>query len=296
MPNPSQLRAALESSPQGRGPRIDAHHHLWRYNEAEFGWLDESMAALRRDFLADDLCEALQSAKVDSAVCVQARQTLDETHWLLEQAEQNKSICGVVGWAPLEASDLAASLDLFSGRKKLVGLREIMQGRPQGYLDRAEFNRGIGELTARGLTYDILIYAQQLKETIRFIDRHPKQRFVLDHAAKPRIASGELEPWRANLIELAQRGNIVCKISGLVTEADWSTWTLDGLRPYLDVCVEAFGPSRLLAGSDWPVCLVASSYEYWWQVLAEYFADFNEGEVQRIFGGNAVDFYRLPIP
>jgi L-fuconolactonase len=276
-------------------PRIDAHHHLWHFHEAEFAWIDDTMASLRRDFLIEDLCHALRSAKVDASVAVQARQTIEETEWLLKCAESTPAVCGVVGWVPLAADHLTAVLDRFMDHKKLVGLREIVQSEPDGYLDRADFNRGITQLTSRNLTYDLLIRESQLEEATRFVDRHPQQGFVLDHAAKPRIASGELEPWRSRLREIAKRENVCCKISGLVTEADWLNWTPEELRPYLDSCVEAFGPERLLAGSDWPVCLLASTYSQWWNVLAKYFSSFSEHEAERIFGGNAIDRYRLTV-
>jgi L-fuconolactonase len=273
--------------------RIDAHHHLWQYRAAEFGWIDDSMAALRRDFLVDDLERELQRANVDATVAVQARESLDETRWLLECAHRAPVICGVVGWAPLESEDLPDILHRFDDTGKLVGLREIVQGKAPGYLDRQEFHRGIKQLTSLDLTYDILIHEHQLIEAARFVDQHPHQRFVLDHAAKPKISKSELEPWRNNLRALAQRSNVFCKISGLVTEADWQHWSLQSLRPYLDVCVEAFGPHRLLAGSDWPVCLVASSYAQWWELLTLYFADFSETEIRRIFAETAIDIYRL---
>jgi L-fuconolactonase len=277
--------------------RIDAHHHLWRYTQAEdadFKWIDDSMATLRRDFLPNDLRKALRSANIDAAIAVQARQSLEETSWLLECAEATPAICAVVGWAPLAADDLSTTLDRFSNRKKLVGYREIVQSEPDGYLDHPSFNRGIAQLTARDYIYDLLIHQHQLEEATRLVDHHSQQRFILDHAAKPRIAASELEPWATNIRELARRDNVSCKISGLVTEADWSHWTTDALRPYLDICVEAFGAQRLLAGSDWPVCLVASTYPRWWTLLERYFAAFTAHEQQRIFGLNAIDIYRIP--
>jgi L-fuconolactonase len=275
--------------------RIDAHHHLWHYQPAEFSWIEDDMATLRRDFLIDDLSRELQVAHIDATVAVQARESIEETRWLLECAQSAPFIRGVVGWAPLEASDLPEILGRFNNSRILVGFRDIAQGKPDGYLDRPEFNRGIQQLTSLNLTYDVLIHERQLIEATRFVDRHPNQRFVLDHAAKPKISKSELEPWKTNLHELAQRPNVSCKISGLVTEASWTHWTLDSLRPYLDECVKAFGPDRLLAGSDWPVCLVASTYVQWWDLLTLYFADFSNDETLRIFGSNAAEFYRLPI-
>jgi L-fuconolactonase len=278
---------------RGRAMRIDSHHHLWRFNEAEYGWIDESMDLLRRDFLLDELEKEIKAAGIDATVAVQARESVDETWWLLECARSSSFINGVVGWVPLGSDNLSALLDEFDGQTKLAGFREVVQGKPSGYLLQRSFNRDIEELGLRGFTYDVLIYEHQLVEAAHFLDRHPNQRFVVDHAAKPRIAANELEPWKKNLLELARRPNVFCKISGLVTEADWKSWTPELLAPYLDVCVEAFGPERLMAGSDWPVCLVASGYSRWWDVLRGYFADFSEDETGRIFGENAIDFYKL---
>jgi L-fuconolactonase len=273
--------------------RIDAHHHLWHYTPEEYGWITDEMAALRKDFLPNDLRTALRSAHVDAAIAVQARQTVEETEWLLACADAAPEIAAVVGWLPLKADNLSELLDTVHS-PRLAGLRHIVQAEPDGFLDDPAFDRGIAHLTARGLTYDVLIYERQLPEAIRFIDRHPRQKFVLDHAAKPRIAAGELEPWATHIRELARRPNICCKLSGLVTEANWSTWTLDTLRPYLDTCAAAFGADRLLAGSDWPVCLAASSYAGWWAVLDEYFFAFGASEKEKIFGANANTFYHLP--
>jgi L-fuconolactonase len=286
--------ASPKQSTQTHAPRIDAHHHLWHYRAAEFDWIEDNMAALRRDFLPDELRRELQTANIDATVAVQARESLEETRWLIECARSASIIRGVVGWAPLGADNLPEIIDRFDEAEKLVGLREIVQGKADGYLDQPAFNRGIGHLTSHSLAYDLLIHEHQLIEATRFVDQHPNQRFVLDHAAKPKISKSELEPWKTNLHGLAYRPNVSCKISGLVTEANWQHWTLESLRPYLDVCMEAFGPNRLLVGSDWPVCLLASTYSKWWDLLTLYFADFSEHEVQRIFGGNAIDFYRLP--
>lgn len=273
--------------------RIDAHQHLWRYDAEEFAWLDDSMSLLRRDFLVADLERALSIAGVSAAVAVQARQTTWETRFLLKCAHTSDAICAVVGWAPLKSLAIASVLDELGDEPKFVGVREIAQGQPTGFLNDANFNRGIEELTARNLAYDILIYESQLEEAMCLVDRHPQQQFVLDHAAKPKIAVHEIEPWRTRLKELGRRENVSCKISGLVTEADWSSWSTQDLRPYLDACVEAFGTHRLMAGSDWPVCLVATDYARWWNVLEEYFASFSHDEQAMVFGANAIKFYRI---
>jgi L-fuconolactonase len=273
---------------------IDAHHHLWRYTREEYGWIDESMQPLQRDFLPADLMTEMAAADVDGSIAVQARQTLEETHWLLDFADGCNAIRGVVGWAPIAGAEFPAVMEQFDGREKLKGLRHVIQGEPdENYILREDFNSGIRALEGSGLVYDILIYERHLPQTIEFVDRHPKQVFVLDHIAKPRIAAGETEPWATNIRMLARRENVFCKISGLVTEAKWDAWSVETLRPYLDVAAEAFGPQRMMAGSDWPVCLVASGYSHWWKLLRTYFADFSESERARIFGGTAVEVYRL---
>jgi L-fuconolactonase len=273
---------------------IDAHHHLWRYTPAEYDWIDESMQVLRRDFLPKDLKAAMRSAGVDGTVAVQARQTLEETRWLLDLAETNDEILGVTGWAPIAGGDFPALMEEFEDRPKLKGLRHVIQSeKDENYILREDFNAGIRALAGSGLVYEILIYERHLPQTIQFVDRHPKQVFVLDHVAKPLIAAGIVEPWASRMRELGQRENVWCKVSGMVTEAEWNEWTPEKLKPYMDVAVEAFGPSRLIAGSDWPVCLVACSYDRWWHVLQEYFAGFSETERARVFGGNALEVYGL---
>jgi L-fuconolactonase len=273
--------------------KIDAHHHLWKYSREGYGWIDDAMTALRRDFLPVNLAEATHAAGVEGTVVVQASQTLEETRWLLDLAEESELIRGVVGWAPF-AGGLETALEEFEGTAKLKGLRHVVQGEPdENFILRDDFNRGIRALEETGLVYDILIFERHLPQTIKFVDRHPNQKFVLDHVAKPRIREGVLEPWSANMRELARRENVWCKVSGMVTEADWKRWSLQGLRPYLDVVVEAFGPRRIMAGSDWPVCLVASEYKQWFDALEEYFAGFSPQERAAIFAGTAERVYML---
>ncbi len=274
--------------------RIDAHHHLWRYTPEEYGWIDEEMTVLRRDFLPQDLLREIAAAGIDGTVAVQARQTMDETRWLLQMADECDAIRGVVGWAPIAGEDFPGVMEEFEHRPKLKGLRHIIQGeKDENYILREDFNSGIRTLLGSGLVYDILIYERQLPQTIDFVDEHPEQVFVLDHVAKPLIREGVLEPWASRMRELGRRENVWCKLSGMVTEADWSKWTPETLRPYLDVAVEAFGAERLMAGSDWPVCLVASGYGQWFEVLRQYFAGFSEAEQAAVFGGTATAVYEL---
>jgi L-fuconolactonase len=283
----------------GRVERIDAHHHLWRYSAAEYGWIDEEMAALRRDFLPGDLMAAITSAGIDGTIAVQARQSLDETRWLLDLADATGAIRGVVGWAPIAGEDFPGCMEEFDGRAKLKGLRHVIQDeRDPHYILREDFNSGIRTLVDSGLVYEILIFERHLADVIHFVDQHPRQPFVLDHIAKPLIAAGKLEPWATRMRELGRRPNVWCKLSGMVTEADWRAdpvraRSLATLKPYLDVAVEAFGSLRLMAGSDWPVCLVATTYAQWFDLLHSYFADFSEPERAAIFGGTAIEVYGL---
>jgi L-fuconolactonase len=286
--------AKEDVSNTGQIEMIDAHHHLWRYTPAEYGWIDEEMGVLRRDFLPKDLLVEMAAAGIDGTVAVQARQTLEETRWLLDLADETDAIRGVVGWAPIAGEEFPGCMEEFDGREKLKGLRHVIQGeKDEHYILREDFNSGIRTMLGSGLVYEILIYERHLEDAIYFVDAHPEQVFVLDHLAKPLIAGGVMEPWASRMRELGQRENVWCKVSGLVTEAKWNDWSLDTLRPYLNVAVEAFGPARLMAGSDWPVCLAASGYVQWWDVLREYFAGFSEAERAAVFGGTAVEVYGL---
>jgi L-fuconolactonase len=283
-----------EANQAGRPPTIDAHHHLWRYTPLEYGWIDEEMSALQRDFLPKDLIEAMATGGIDGTIAVQARQTLEETRWLLDLADDCEAIRGVVGWAPIAGEEFPGCMEQFDGREKLKGLRHVIQSeKDEHYILREDFNSGIRTMEGSGLVYEILIYERHLADTIYFVDDHPDQPFVLDHVAKPLIAGGVLEPWASRMMELGQRENVWCKLSGMVTEANWTNWTPETLKPYLDVAVEAFGPERLMAGSDWPVCLVASGYAQWFEVLRNYFAGFSEVERAAVFGGTAIAVYGL---
>jgi L-fuconolactonase len=273
--------------------RVDAHHHLWRYSLEEYGWIDDAMHALRRDFLPVDLAEACASANVKATVAVQARQTLEETQWLLELALAHPLIRGVVGWADIAASDFSATLDALSTNSLLKGLRHVVQAERDGFLDGEAFNRGIRLLHSKNLVYDVLLFARQLPEAIRFIDRHPEQIFVLDHIAKPAIAAGEIDTWRTDIRELARRPNVSCKLSGMITEANWRTWNPALLQPYFDTVLEAFGPPRLMAGSDWPVLNVAGSYTQWWQVIENWLAPLSLHERAQVEGLTASRVYNL---
>lgn len=274
--------------------KIDAHHHFWKYNPAEYDWIDASMTTIRCDFLPTDLKRELDNVGIDAAVSVQARQTLEETTWLLDLADENDFLKGVVGWAPLTDPNVRAILDRLADGRKLKGIRHIVQAEPDDdFILREDFNRGVRLLAQYGLAYDILIYERHLPQTIEFVDRHPNLVFILDHMAKPKAKADEVEPWRTNIRRLAQRENVYCKSSGLVTEADWKTWTDAQLSVYLETVLNAFGSHRLMFGSDWPVCLVASSYKKWYEVVSRFCDKLSRDEQARIFGGTAIEAYRL---
>ena len=276
--------------------KIDAHQHFWKYSAAEYGWIDEQMSIIRRDFLPSDLEREIRNAGVDGVVSVQARQTLEETLWLLSVAAQNDFVKGVVGWVPLTEPSIRDELDLLRRNPRLRAIRHVVQDEPDGYLLRKDFNAGISVLQEVGLAYDLLIHERQLPEATRFVDRHPHQVFVLDHLAKPRVKENRLDSWRQRIRELARRENVYCKVSGLVTEADFKAWTEAQLRPYLETALEAFGPTRLMFGTDWPVCLVACPYGRWHDVVSRFAASLSFDEQASLFGHTAARAYRLPWP
>jgi len=274
--------------------RIDAHHHLWHYSAEQYGWIEDSMGLLRRDFTPADLSHAMASANIDGAIAVQARQDLAETHELLSLATDHPFIEAVVGWAPLASDEFPALLDTLTTHPKLRGLRHVVQSEPDdNFILRSDFNRGIDALLSSGLVYEILIFERHLPQTIRFVDAHPNQIFVLDHIAKPKIRERILSPWREHIYDLARRDNVFCKVSGMTTEADQQRWTEADLRPYLDVVFDAFGCQRLLMGSDWPVCLLADEYSQWFNLLDRYITQLSEQEREQFCGGTAITLYQL---
>lgn len=276
---------------------IDAHQHFWVYNPREYEWIDDSMASLRRDFLPAELKPELQGAGFQGCVAVQARQTIEETRWLLELAASSPFILGVVGWVDLQSPPVRSQLQAFAGNPKLVGIRHVVQGEPDDrFLLRPEFLRGISVLEQFDLAYDILIYSKHLPVAAEFVRQFPRQRFVLDHLAKPPIQSGSLDPWAGGIQELAAFPNVFCKLSGMVTEADWHHWKPQDMAPYLDVAFESFGPQRLMIGSDWPVCTVAASYDNAMGLVKDYLGRHSVQVQEAVLGGNAQRFWRLPQP
>jgi L-fuconolactonase len=273
--------------------KIDAHHHFWKYSALEYGWIEDAMEVIRRDFFPADLKKEVNAAGFDGVITVQARQTLEETRWLLSMAAQNDFIKGVVGWVPLTDSSAYRDLESLAQNPRLCAVRHVVQSEPDGFLLREDFNSGVSVLRELDLAYDLLILERQLPEAIAFVDQHPQQVFVLDHLAKPRIKEQMLDPWRQNLQELARREHVYCKVSGLVTEADFASWDEVQLRPYFEIALESFGPSRLIFGTDWPVCLAACSYRRWCDIVGRFTSALSAEERADIFGGTAERAYGL---
>jgi L-fuconolactonase len=274
--------------------QIDSHQHFWRYDPVRDGWITEEMAVLKRDFMPDELIQRLREAGIDRAIAVQADQSEKETEFLLDLAENNSEIAGVVGWVNLRDPQVDERLEYFSRFPKLRGFRHIVQAEPDDrFLLRDDFQRGIRALARHGFTYDILVYPRHLPVAVEFVRRFPDQKFVLDHLAKPSIKAGEIDQWSRNIRELAKSSNVYCKLSGLVTEANGKSWSAEIFRPYLDVVFEAFGTDRLMFGSDWPVCLCAASYKQVKELIEEYTRALSPSEKAKIFGLNAAQFYGL---
>lgn len=275
--------------------RIDAHQHFWRYDPVRDAWITDEMAVLRRDFLPEELEVQLRERRMDGTVAVQADQSERETEFLLDLARRHPSVRGVVGWVDLRSPDLPERLEYFSGFERFRGVRHIAQAEPDGFLARDDVVDGIARLGAFGLTYDILVYAHQLPGALALVERLPDQPFVVDHIAKPKIREGEREPWTTQIRRLARHPNVYCKVSGLVTEADWERWKPEDVRPYLDVVFEAFGADRLMFGSDWPVCLLAASYARVVELIERYAEQLSRDDRDQLFGGTAIRFYGLNL-
>jgi len=273
---------------------IDAHQHLWRYLSPGPAWMGQNMEVLRRDFLVDDLLAVTDEAGVTGTIVVETERTVAETEWLAQVAASHDLICGVVGWAPLTIPRSASELERIAALPKMKAVRHPIHDEPDDqFVLRDDFNRGIAELKQFDLGYDVLIFEKHLLQTIEFVDRHPNQTFILDHVAKPRIRDRVVEPWRNNIRELARRQNVYCKISGMVTEADWDTWSDEGLSPYFDTVLEAFTPKRLMFGSDWPVVTLASSYRRWIGTVRVAIAQLSADERDWILAKAAIKAYRL---
>ncbi len=273
--------------------RIDAHQHFWKYNPINHSWIDDEMANIRQDFYPEDLKPLLHENNIDGCVAVQADQTEEETDFLLRLASENDFIKGVVGWVDLRSENVQERLAYYSKYPLLKGFRHVLQGEEPEFMLHPDFKRGIAALKEFNFTYDLLLFPKHLKAALELVKENPDQRFVIDHIAKPAIKSGLMEDWEQDIRKIAKHKNVYCKVSGMVTEADYKNWTNETMTPYLDVVVDAFGTNRVMFGSDWPVCLVAASYNQMIGVVNEYFSRFNKEEQLAFFGGNAIKFYQL---
>ncbi|MEK0450282.1 MAG: hypothetical protein RL088_2550 [Verrucomicrobiota bacterium] len=276
--------------------KIDAHQHFWRYDTAQYPWIPAG-SPLHRDWLPADLAQLQAPLGFDGSVAVQARQGIEESDWLLGLADADPRVKAVVGWVDLRSPDVAKDLERLARHPRFAGVRHVVQDEPDDdFMIRPDFLRGISLLRQLGLTYDILIYPRQLPAALRLVAQFPEQPFVLDHIAKPGIKDGAMSPWREQIRELARSENVLCKVSGMVTEADHRAWKAVDFRPYLDVIFEAFGPSRLMWGSDWPVCLFAAGYEQCLEFVSDYAGTLSAADRAALFGGNCARFYGIGQP
>jgi L-fuconolactonase len=274
--------------------KIDSHQHFWKYNPLEYGWIDQTMELLQRDFMPSDLETNLTKNNISGTIAVQARQTLGETAWLLELASKNSSIKGVIGWIDLCANDLEDQLTELSKNKKLVGIRHVLHDELDDlFMLRNDFKNGIRSLKKYNLAYDLLIFPKHLKIACDLVSDFPDQRFVIDHLSKPEIKSGTFEPWKSDIEKLARFNNVYCKLSGMVTEAELNNWNQSTFDPYIEIIYNAFGPNRLMIGSDWPVCLLGGDYSEIMAITVNYISKFEVSIQNKIMGENAIEFYRL---
>jgi L-fuconolactonase len=274
--------------------RLDSHQHFWEYDPAQYPWITDKLARIRRSFLPPDLESELNRAGLDGCIAVQARQTLEESQWLLGLADVYPIIKGVVGWVDLRASDVERDLEQLAKHRKFVGVRHVAQDEPDDrFLVGKDFLRGISKLKQFDLAYDILIFPKQLPAAIELVNRFPEQRFVLDHIAKPVIREKLFEPWQTQIRELAKAPNVMCKVSGMVTEAKWDSWNKEDFEAYLDIVADAFGFERLMYGSDWPVCLLAGKYDEVYAIVNSWLQKQNASAAAHVMGNNCARFYKV---
>jgi L-fuconolactonase len=274
--------------------RIDAHQHFWNYNPQEYGWINDNMKVLRKDFGPLDLLNELSKAGLDGSVAVQARQSLEETRWLLHLASANKFIKGVVGWVDLCGREVEGQLEEFASETAFKGVRHVLQDEPDDeFMLCPAFVEGISKLKEYNLTYDILIFPRHIKYACQLVNKFPNQRFVIDHLAKPFIKKGSVEPWKSELRSFLKIPNVFCKLSGMVTEASWNQWRQEDFEPYMEAVIEIFGPARVMFGSDWPVCTVAAAYEETVEIVRNFISRLSVSEQVQIMGQTAMNGYSL---
>jgi L-fuconolactonase len=273
---------------------IDSHQHFWHYDPAKHVWMNGDMTILKTDYLPTDLKPLLKKCDLDGCVAIQANQAEVENDFLLSLANQYGFIKGIVGWVDLRAENVSERLEYYQQFPSIKGFRHVIHDEPElDFMLQPTFMKGVSTLKNYGYTYDILIFAAHLPNTLTFVKNLPNQAFVIDHIAKPDIKIGKIDTWKKQLIDVASFENVYCKISGMITEAEWSSWEKDDFTKYLDVVVEAFGINRLMYGSDWPVCMLAANYEMQFDIVKDYFSRFSKTEQEQILGGNAINFYNL---
>lgn len=274
--------------------RIDAHQHFWKYTPATHGWINDEMSVIRKDFLPNDLEPILSKHHIDGTIAVQADESINETAFLLSLSEKHDFIKAVVGWIDLRSTEVNDQLAYYKQFKKLVGFRCIMQGQPdEAYLSNTNFIKNLNSLKEFNYTYDLLVYHHQLPSLLKLIDKVPENKLILDHIGKPNIKEKKFSKWKENIFELAKHPGIYCKLSGMITEANYSTWIYDDIVPYMDVVGEAFGTDRICFGSDWPVCLVAGQYDKMIGVVEKWASQLNSKTQEQIFGLNTCTFYNI---
>jgi L-fuconolactonase len=274
--------------------RIDAHQHFWIFDPVRDSWINEDMAVIQHDFLPADLEPILKANDINGCVAVQADQSEAQNDFLLGLAAENDFIKGVVGWVDLRANNIDERLEYYSSFDVIKGLRHVLQGEEdRALMLRSEFRNGIEKLEKHGFTYDILVFPDQLKYIPAFVSAFPDQKFVIDHIAKPDIKNRNVADWAKDMRIIAEHDNVWCKVSGMVTEADWSNWVTADFTPYLDVIFGAFGPEKVMFGSDWPVCQVAASYHDMVGIVKQYTSTLSANENALFWGGNAAHFYNI---
>ena len=275
---------------------IDAHHHLWKYNTRDYGWMDDSMSVLKQDYLPGDLESELELSGTTFTVVVQARQSLEETRWLLDLADKHSFIKGVVAWVDLCSPGLKHELEEFSAYPKLVGVRHVIQDEADDdFMLQPDFIKGIAQLEVYGLSYDLLLFPRHLERALKLVKTFPRQNFALDHLGKPMIKAGIMEPWRSDIARLAAHPNVWCKLSGMVTEADHRQWQYKDLLPYMEVVLDSFGPDWIMLGSDWPVCRLAAEHSEVVKIVQKFIESLSKRDQEKILYQNAIDCYQLKI-
>ncbi len=275
---------------------VDSHHHFWDRTMAGYdhGWLEEpGNEKICRNFLPADLEPRIQAAGIDKTVFVQTQHNVEETRWVLSLAEQHDWLAGIVGWVDLASPDCEAQLEEFKDDPYFVGVRHLVQNEPDDFILRDDILRGLSVLEKHDVAYDLLFFVPQLQHAASVARQFPNLRLVIDHLAKPYIKAGAIDGWREDFIAAAQCPNVYCKLSGMVTEADWNDWTPEDLKPYVSTALEHFTPDRCMFGSDWPVCELAATYQQVFDALTECIGGVSDSEREKILGKNAIDFYRL---